>query len=298
MLATSGDLPVGPKWAYEVKWDGMRLLADVSTERGLRLASRTGRDMGRNFPELAGIPSIAPDVLLDGEVVLLMDGAPSFHALSERFHRVPTAAEVAARPVTYLVFDVLRLYGVSLLDRPLSERRETLERLRLAEADRVDLSPMYLDGQALFAATQARGLEGVIAKRRDSVYRPGRRDPAWVKVPHRRTADCVVGGYRPERNQSSRIGGLLLGVPDPDGDGTLRFAGRVGAGVGGEATQRALRAALRTVADSPFSEPLPRADATGAVWVEPTLTVEVTHHGWTDHHRLRQPILVRPRLDM
>jgi bifunctional non-homologous end joining protein LigD len=297
MLATPGDLPVGPKWSYEVKWDGMRLLADVSTERGLRLSSRTGRDMVRHFPELAGLASLAPDVLLDGEVVLLMDGAPSFHALSERFHRVPSAAEVAARPVTYLLFDVLRLYGVPLLDRPLSERRDTLARLRLAEVDRVDVSPVYLDGAALFAATKARGLEGVIAKRQDSVYRPGRRDPAWIKVPHRRTADCVVGGYRPERNQSSRIGGLLLGVPDPEQEGRLRFAGRVGAGAGGEATQRALKSALRTVADSPFSEPLPRPDATGAVWVEPTLTVEVTHHGWTDGHRLRQPILVRPRLD-
>jgi bifunctional non-homologous end joining protein LigD len=294
MLASPGtSLPRGDGWAYEVKWDGMRLLAE-HTERGLRLASRTERDMTRHFPELAGLAGIAPDVLLDGEVVMLAGGGPSFAALSERFHRVPSEAEVAAHPVVYMVFDVLRLYGVPLLDRPWSERRATLERLELP-GGRISLSPVYEDGEALLTATADRGLEGVVAKRRDGVYRPGRRGESWVKVAHRKAVDCLVGGWRPERTSPSRIGALLLGVPDESG--RLRFAGRVGSGVAGEATQRALRARLETAEESPFAEPPPREDGAGAVWVHPTLTVEVTHTGWTGGHRLRHPVLTRLRTD-
>jgi bifunctional non-homologous end joining protein LigD len=306
MLATPGRLPVGPAWSYEVKWDGMRLLAEVTTdpagERRQWLSSRTGRDVTRHFPELAGLAGGLPDVLLDGEVVSLVDGAPSFAALADRFHRVPTPAEVAARPVVFMVFDVLRLYGVSLVDRPWSERRATLERLGPlddgdggAGAGRARLSPVYDDGPALLAATGEHGLEGVVAKRRDSPYRPGRRSPSWVKVPHRHTEDCLVGGWRPERGHPSRIGGLLLGVPGEDG--LLRFAGRVGSGVGGDATQRALREWLTPAEASPFGEALPREDAVEARWCEPTLTVEVSHTGWTDGHRLRQPVLARLRTD-
>ncbi|HEY2204698.1 MAG TPA: non-homologous end-joining DNA ligase [Pseudonocardia sp.] len=295
MLATPGPLPTGADWSYEVKWDGMRLLAEVTPGRGLRLASRTDRDMTRHFPELSGLADVAEDVLLDGEAVLLVGGMPSFAALADRFHRVPTAAEVAARPVTYMVFDICRLYGVSLLERPLAERRATLARLELDALPRARMSPVYDDGAALLAATKAQGLEGVVAKRRDSVYRPGRRSPAWVKVPHRRTQDCLVGGWRPERGHPSRIGGLLLGVPGEDG--LLRFAGRVGSGVGGDATQRALREWLTPAEASPFGEALPREDAVEARWCEPTLTVEVSHTGWTDGHRLRQPVLARLRTD-
>ncbi len=309
MLATPGALPVGPEWCYEVKWDGMRLLADISTAVSspgsgarLRLTSRAGRDVTRHFPELAGLATAAADAVLDGEVVMLADGIPSFAALSDRIHRVPTAAEVAARPVVFMVFDVLRLYGVPLLDRPLSERRATLQRLELDAVPGVQLSPLYDDGPALLAATDERGLEGVLAKRRDSVYRPGRRSPSWVKVAHRRTQDCLVGGWRPERTHPSRIGGLLLGVPDPDtAGGAPRFAGRVGSGVGGDATQRALREALAAVAveSSPFAEPLPTADAAGARWCRPRLVVEVSHVGWTDGGRLRHPVLkgLRPDVD-
>ena len=296
MLAAAGPLPVGPGWLYEVKWDGMRLLAD-RTERGLRLGSRTDRDMTRHFPELAELVELAPDVLLDGEVVALVRGVPSFAALSERFHRVPSTAEVAANPVTYLVFDVLRLYGVPLLDRPLADRRATLERLELAGLARVALSPTYDDGAALQSATRDQGLEGVVAKRRDSTYQPGRRAGAWVKSAHRHTQDCVIGGWRPERTAPSRIGALLIGIPDDEQPGLLQFAGRVGSGLGAESAQRALRAALVDAAESPFIESVPREDLIGTVWVAPTIGVEVTHSGWTEGRRLRHPVLTRIRTD-
>jgi bifunctional non-homologous end joining protein LigD len=291
MLATPGDLPTGPGWLYEVKWDGMRLLADVAESR-LDLRSRSGRDVTANFPELAALIRLAPDVLLDGEVVLLEHGVPSFHALAERM-QTPVDERVAlARPVTFMVFDVLRLYGVELLDRTLEERRATLERLDTDAVATLALSPTYTDGPALFAATAQRGMEGVIAKRRDGLYRPGTRSPSWVKATHRTTQVCVVGGWRPEsvgtsRVSASRIGSLLLGVPNGDG---LRFAGRVGSGLASDVVQRALRGRLDDAEASPFGERLPRVDEKGARWCRPEVVVEVSHLGWTDLGKLRQPV--------
>jgi bifunctional non-homologous end joining protein LigD len=300
MLATPGDLPDGPDWLYEVKWDGMRLLADV-VDGVLTLRSRSGRDVTPNFPELAGLVDLAPDVLLDGEVVLLERGVPSFRALGDRMHSVVEERTALARPVTYMVFDILRLYGVPLLDRTFDERRATLERLNLTE--HLALSPTYSDGRALFDATAQRGIEGVVAKRRDGLYRPGRRSEAWVKVTHRQTQACVVGGWRPEkagtsRVSGSRIGSLLLGVPDADG--VLRYAGRVGSGLASEAAQRALRARLVDAGAPPFAQRPPRPDALGARWCEPSTVVEVVHKGWTEGGRLRQPVYrgIRDDLDV
>ncbi|HEY0812225.1 MAG TPA: non-homologous end-joining DNA ligase [Pseudonocardia sp.] len=290
MLATPGDLPTGPGWLYEVKWDGMRLLADVVESR-LDLRSRSGRDVTANFPELAALTRLAPDVLLDGEVVLLEHGVPSFHALADRMQSPVQERVALARPVTLMVFDVLRLYGVPLLDRPLAERRATLERLDTAAVAGLALSPTYTDGQALFAATAQRGMEGVVAKRRDGLYRPGTRSPSWIKATHRTTQACVIGGWRPEnvgtsRVSTSRIGALLLGVPDGD---ELRFAGRVGSGLASDVAQRALRGRLVDAERSPFHERLPRTEEKGARWCLPEVVVEVSHMGWTDQGKLRQP---------
>jgi bifunctional non-homologous end joining protein LigD len=292
MLATPGSLPVGPEWLYEVKWDGWRLLADVTDGR-LRLTTRTERDVTSHFPELAPLTEMVVDGALDGEVVVLAGGVPAFSALADRIH----AASPGSAPATFIAFDVLRLYGVPLLDRPLAERRATLERLELDKAPSVQLSPIYTDGPALLDATREQGLEGVLAKRRDSIYRPGRRSPAWVKVAHRRTQACVIGGWREEKT-NPRIGSLLLGVYDDQGK--LRFAGRTGAGPGGEATQRVLRKELTPLArpDSPFDEPLPRPERVGVNWCEPRLVVDVNHVGWTEDHRLRHPILRGVRADL
>jgi bifunctional non-homologous end joining protein LigD len=294
MLATPGTLPAGPEWLFEVKWDGMRLLADVVDGRG-RLLSRSGRDVTANFPELADLAGLAPDVLLDGEVVLLDGGIPSFAALGERMHGLVDPRAARTRPVTYMVFDVLRLYGVPLLDRPFEERRGTLERLDLAAVPTLSLSPTYTDGPALLAATLQRGMEGVVAKRRDGRYQPGRRSPSWTTVTHRQTQACLVGGWQPERNSAGRIGALLLGVPDTGG---LRYAGRVGSGLVGEAAQRVLRDRLVATARPPFAERVPRVDAVGASWCEPLTVVEIAHAGWTAGGRLLQPVLRGIREDL
>ena len=306
MLATPAEAgsppPSGTEWAHEVKWDGMRLLADVTDGR-LRLTSRTEADVTVSFPELAPLATAVADAHLDGEVVALVDGRPSFGALADRMHvrDERRAAALAHRvPVTFVVFDLLRLYGVPLLQRPFDERRRTLERLDLGgPSDGVpwQVPAVFEDGAALAAATRAQGLEGVVSKRRSSQYLPGRRSRDWVKRPHRTTTTCVVGGWRPQTGTTDTPGSLLVGVPDEEG--ALQFMGRVGSGIG-PTTAHDLTRLLTPLARStpPFREPVPRADAVGARWVEPALLVEVAHLGHGGQGRLRQPSVKGIRTDL
>jgi bifunctional non-homologous end joining protein LigD len=176
MLATPGDLPVGPEWVYEVEWDGLRVLAEV-VDGGLHLVTPDGDDVTPCFPELAALTHLVPDVVLDGTIVMLTRGRPDAEALAARLRGAP------GPHATLMLSDILRLYGVELHDRPQDERRGTLERLDLERTAGVALSPVYSDGPALRAATLQRGLPGVLAKRRDAPYRAG---PAttWVRVGH------------------------------------------------------------------------------------------------------------------
>jgi bifunctional non-homologous end joining protein LigD len=301
MLATPsadpGRLPVGRQWAYEVKWDGVRVLADAR-EGQLRLLTRNGRDATPAYPEL-DVLSALPDALLDGEVVAMdAEGRPSFPVLMERMHvrdRRRAAALSRRIPATLVVFDILRLYGVDLTARPFAERRATLERLELP-AGRVMLSPVYDDGAALLTATKEQGLEGVVAKKWSSSYEPGRRSPSWVKAVHRLRRTCLVGGWRPQVDTSAVVGALLVGAPD--GAGGLRYLGRVGSGIGPSA-HRELARLLRPLSrsTSPFSAAVPSLDAAGARWCEPTLPVEVEHLGWTAGGRVRQSTYCGVRTD-
>ncbi len=293
MLATRGDhLPAGGEWLHEVKWDGMRVLADVSPA-GVRLTSRNENDVTVSFPELQALAGAAGrDLLLDGEVVAFDPadgGRPSFGRLAERMH-VGSARRAAAlavqTPVTFLVFDLLRLDGADLTAKPLSRRRELLEALALADP-RWQVPPAYDDGAMLLQATDEQGLEGVVSKRRSSRYEPGARSRHWLKFPHRRRTSWVVGGWRPETGSEDRLGALLVGEPTPDG---LRYRGRVGSGIAGKAgpTLRGLVAPLARAA-SPFVDEVPRLDALGTRWVEPVLVVDVESLGLSAQGRRRQP---------
>ncbi|HET7385236.1 MAG TPA: non-homologous end-joining DNA ligase [Nocardioidaceae bacterium] len=303
MLATPGTVvPTGPHWWHEVKWDGMRVLVDVTGDR-IHVFSRRENDVSAAFPEIAGPggPRPGPTMLVDGELVAFTGGIPSFGALADRIHvvdRRKAARLAAANPVTLLAFDLLRLDGADLTRRPLVERRSALEKLELAEAygGAWQVPPTYDDGQMLLEVTAQQGLEGVVSKRRDSRYRPGQRSPDWLKFPHRATTSYVVGGWRSETGSMSRLGSVLVGAPGPNG---LSYRGRVGSGLGGRAGPPMLErlAGLRIDA-SPFADEVPRVDAVGTTWVRPELVVDVTSLGVTAGDRLRQPSFHRLRVDL
>jgi len=288
MLAMpAGRIPTDPRWVHEVKWDGMRVLADV--QRGdVRVSSRTERDVTVAFPELAGLAHTFEDMLLDGELVALKDGIPSFGALAERFHVTSSrkaAALAASNPVTFMVFDLLRLYGVDLTGRPFSDRRATLERLELS-GPHWQVPPTFPDGPLLHRATRDQGLEGIVSKRLTSRYVAGARSEDWLKSPHRPSISVVIGGWRTETD-NERLGAVLVGVPAPGG---LRYLGRVGSGIAGKAgTLLAHDLAPLTTSQSPFDTDVPRVDSVGATWVHPVLVCEVQALGLTSQHRLRQP---------
>jgi len=300
MLATRAagrdDLPTGPGWVYEVKWDGVRVLADT-TRGSLHLLSRTGRDVTVTYPELAGLAAVQGGVL-DGEIVAMEAGIPSFEALGERMHvRDPARAATLAdrRPVAYLVFDVLELYGVDLTRRSFDERRATLERLDLPAP--AQLSPLYPDVDDLWQVTLEHGLEGVLAKRRASTYQPGRRSPDWVKASHRLTRTAVVGGWVPGAGTHGSLGSLVLGAPDADG--RLRCLGRAGSGLlGPTGILLAARLAPLARATSPFDDALPAADTVGVHWCEPTVLVEIAYMARTRAGRLRHPVVRAVRDDV
>jgi bifunctional non-homologous end joining protein LigD len=289
MLATpTRRVPMGSEWAHEVKWDGMRILADVHDGQ-VRLTSRTERDVTVAFPELAGLAEEFEDMLLDGEAVVLRDGIPSFGALAERFHvtSAAKAAALAARaPVTFMVFDLVRLYGVDLTARSWADRRATLERLDL-QGPHWRVPPTFTDGPALLEATREQGLEGIVSKRRSGRYAAGLRSEDWLKLPHRTRQSVVIGGWRPETDQVSRLGAVLVGIP---GVGGLRYLGRVGSGIAGQ-TARSLIADLAplTAERSPFVDEVPPEDVAGTTWVHPVLVCDVQALGLTDSRRLRQP---------
>lgn len=299
----SGGLPDGPEWAYEVKWDGVRVLVHLGGGR-VRLVSRAGNDVTGGYPELAALGRVHPSAVLDGEVVVLRDGIPSFAALANRMHvRDPRrAAELAAAmPATLLAFDLLELDGHDLTasGRALTwtQRRALLDALAedVPPGGAWQVSPVYDDARVLVEATRAQGLEGVVAKRRSSPYRPGVRSPDWVKLPHRRVQSVVVGGWRPETGGRDRLGSLLVGVPD--GAGGLTFAGRVGSGITAAVAHR-LQQDLTVVEGTPFTTAVPAMDARGTRWAEPRLVVDVRYLTRGAQDRLRQPVFRGVRDDL
>jgi len=305
MKAASGDLPAGPEWTYEVKWDGMRALAFVDGA-ALRLQSVNERDVTVSWPELAGLAGALPvdAAVLDGELIATDDlGRPSFGLLQQRMH-VHSPAEAGRRaaeqPIVYVVFDLLHLDGNDLMALPLRDRRRLLDQV-LEPAGAWRLSPLHDDGAALLQAARHQGLEGVVAKRRDSRYEPGKRSAAWRKVKVRRRQEMVIGGWLPgEGSRSGQIGALLVGYHDVAGaGGSLRFAGRVGTGfTDAELARLVTLLAPVTTERCPFDPPPPRADlARGVTWVRPELVAELAFAEWTADARLRHPSYVGLRAD-
>jgi bifunctional non-homologous end joining protein LigD len=294
MLATAGALPAGPEWSFEFKWDGVRVLA-LFAGGPPELFARSGAVVTAAYPEIADL-HLPEGTLLDGEMVVLdAAGRPSFTALAERMHvrdHNRAARLAVTAPVTYMIFDLLYHGGDDFTGLPYLARRERLEELDLA-GPRWMVPPSFGDGPATADAARENSLEGVVAKRNDSVYLPGSRSAEWVKVKFDRTGDYVIGGWR---SGARKLGGLLVGVPTPDG---LAFRGRVGGGIGA-AAEKELLARLEPLAtrNSPFADgAVPREDSRGAHWVSPSLVVEVRYGNRTPDGRLRFPRFLRLRED-
>jgi bifunctional non-homologous end joining protein LigD len=297
MLATPGPLPVGPQWAFEVKFDGIRLICTV-LGGSLRLTSRNGRDLTAAFPELAGLADTLTeagvrDATLDGELIARDVVPPKLQAIAPRIHRTSvTPAIIAAHPVTYMLFDVTRLDGTDLVARPWEDRRAVLTTL-IGDSTGWATSPSFDDGAALWQATAAQGVEGVVAKRRTSSYQPGIRSPEWIKAVHRTETDTVVIGWRPESGGRSRVGALVLAEAQ---DGELRYVGSAGSGMT-QVLSDALLGVLPSIARSDPAVAVPAVSAETR-WVDPILVVSLRHLGYTGDQHLRHPVIVALRPDL
>jgi bifunctional non-homologous end joining protein LigD len=298
MLATLGKAGMvggGDRWAFEMKWDGIRALVEVR-DGGVRLVSRNGNDLTAAYPELQDVPAAvhARSALLDGEIVAIgKGGRPDFGLLQQRMNLVGAADIETVRrrvPVHLMVFDLLEVDGRPLLDETYDERRRLLADT-VRSAGVVQVPPEFSGAgrtvDEAMEASRSLGLEGVVAKRRESTYTPGRRSGAWVKLKHHSAQEVVIGGWRPgQGGREGAIGSLLLGIPD---GGALRYVGKVGTGFTSRSlTEIASRLAPLERSENPFSD-IPRPDAKDAHWVEPRLVGEVEFAEWTGPGRLRQP---------
>jgi bifunctional non-homologous end joining protein LigD len=286
MLATPWREPFDdPGWFFEVKWDGVRVLVTIDGPN-VSLRSRRGVDMTAAYPELTGFRAPEPTVI-DGEVVALdVEGRPSFSLLQQRMNITGSKARAMVEkvPVTLMAFDLLHL-GAPTIDLPLEERCRRLDDAMPSGMVRSDATRG--EGRALHEAVVASGLEGIVAKRAGSMYRPGVRSPEWRKVVHRRSGRFVVGGFLPgEGGRSSSFASLLLGLADGD---HLRYAGAVGSGFD-DASLGHIRAALdqMELPVSPFylDSAIPRS----ARFVEPALVASVEYREWTHARHLRAPV--------
>jgi bifunctional non-homologous end joining protein LigD len=303
MLATPGAMPPPAeqdRWAFEMKWDGVRTVSYAARDQVV-LLGRSGRDFTATYPEISGVSAAeaagGEGLVVDGEIVAFDDqGRPSFERLQSRMHgpqrgrsrQYGSAPSVGTAPVCYLVFDLLYLRGRSLLSEPYHVRRALLRDLALP-APAWQVPPAFEGmGEAALETSARQQLEGIVAKRLDWVYEPGRRSPAWQKIKHVRTQDVVIGGWRiGAGSRAGTFASLLCGVYDT---GRLVYAGRVGTGF----TQDRLRALTERLAplartSSPFDVPVPAADARDARWVEPVLVGEVAFAQWTRDGRLWHP---------
>ncbi len=291
MLAGTGPLPRDDSnWAFEIKWDGVRAIGYAEGGR-LRLESRNGNNITPRYPELRELGRAlgTHEAVLDGEVVALENGLPSFQRLQRRMH-LTSESQVRrlsqSEPVVYMIFDLLWLDGHSLMGDTYEVRRAKLAELQLSGPTWQAPAHHVGDGEAMLAASRAQGLEGIVAKRLDCPYTPGRRSNGWVKVKNKRTTDVVVGGWLPgEGNRSGRLGALVVGFYK---DGELRYAGRAGSGFT-ESELKRVQAMLdaRSRDDSPFKGTQPPKLTR---FVEPEFVASVEYSDLTQAGTIRHPV--------
>jgi bifunctional non-homologous end joining protein LigD len=299
MLAETADRPFNrPDWMWEPKLDGYRVLVFIDA-RGIKLRSRRDLELASTFARLANELSqqSVDGMILDGELVAFdAEGRPSFNALQNRF-QLKTEREIATAdrtvPVIFYGFDLLYFAGIDLRKAPYRDRRRYLAQC-LLPSPLVQLVHAADDGIALQEAALASGFEGVIGKRKDSLYESGRRSASWIKIKPAQTAEFVIGGYTKGKGSRAPLGAVLVGYWDAD---RLRFASHVGSGFDEDGLAQ-LKKRLESLkrASCPFDEKPELPNPT--TWVEPKLVAEVKFHSWTEDDHLRHPIFLRLRDDV
>lgn len=305
LRANGAAVPTGDAWAFEIKWDGHRTIAHL-TAGVVRFQTTSGLDSTERWPDVAGVAdAVATDAILDGEMTVIGDdGRPDFGLTQQR-------SDPGRHRAVFQIFDVLQIGTEPTTDLAYTDRRSLLEQL-VDPADNWQVPAHRIGGGVeLLAATAEQGMEGIIAKRLDSTYRPGTRSKDWLKVKNRRRVELVVGGFtHGEGNRSASFGSLLVGVDAAAAEDTevgravgaplaksaLRFAGGVGTGFD-TSTLDALTALLHEfrVDDCPFDDPasLPSAVRRTATWVRPELRVEVDIAEFTNAGHVRHAGFVR-----
>jgi bifunctional non-homologous end joining protein LigD len=305
MLASIGSgLPAGGSWVFEPKYDGIRILAFAGGNRA-RLVSRNGLDKTRQFPEVAeALVALSKrkkrQFVVDGEIVVMRGDTPArFQELQARMHLNDQAGIESHRldtPAALIVFDLLLDGKTSLVTEPWRVRRKHLAALLQppGRSNALRLSDVDEDGNSMLANARRKGWEGIIAKRADSPYEPGRRSRAWIKLKIEKRQEFVVGGWTEPRKSREHIGAILLGYYGNDGQ--LVYAGHTGTGFGA-ASLRDMFARLRRLErrESPFST-TPRTNEQ-AHWTRPAVVVEIKFNEWTADGKLRQPVFVGVRDD-
>lgn len=304
---TPGVPPSGPEWIHEVKWDGVRAIAETHDGR-LHLYSRNEGEITAAYPDLvAGAVGLPDGLIIDGEIIAIdpIAGVPTLQGIAPRIHvrDADRAARLATeRPATFVAFDLMAAEGQGLTRRPLSERRQLLEGLDL-DRPGWQLSVTYDDPGIITELTREAGLEGVMSKLRDSLYLPGTRSPNWRKTPHRSELVAVIGGWVPETGAADRLGSVWVGHAHDekgfDDDPVLYPLGRVGSGL--PATERdLLLSVLRGIErdDAPFERLPPDHDTRNVRWVDPIICVQVRYLSMSSNGLLRQPVLRALRPDV
>jgi bifunctional non-homologous end joining protein LigD len=295
-------LPAEKGWSYEIKFDGIRALA-IKRGGSVQIYSRLGNDVTARFAPIAEeLRRLkADDAIVDGEIVALEEsGKSSFQLL--QMSRLPGRKPP---PICYYLFDALDLDGEKLLDRPLHERKEMLARALPEGQGMVRFSASLKgDPKKLLEQVRQRGLEGLIGKKDDSLYEPGRRSGAWIKLKVIQRQEFVIGGYTPPKGSREHFGSILVGYYDGS---RLRFASKVGTGFD-RALLKSLLTKFKTLAreDCPFSN-LPEKSSTGGgltagemtrcTWIEPRFVCEIAFNEWTRDGHLRQPVYAGLRED-
>lgn len=295
MLATAGTLAdvAGENWRLEGKWDGVRAIVEVG-DAHFRLVSRNGNDVTATYPELSEVGDVLAGhvAVLDGEIVALNEHGRSDFSLLQRRMKLTKPAEIARIsgevPVRLLLFDVLHLDGVSLLRKSYDDRRRVLAVLDPHGATFSVPEPMPGSPTEALARTKGLQWEGILAKKADSVYLPGKRSHTWIKIKNTADQEVVIVGWRSGNGRRANgIGALLVALPDADG---LNFVGRVGTGfTDAVLDEMAVTLQPLEIKTNPVTGPMVRAETLGVHWVRPELVGEVTFSEWTPDGRLRHP---------